>query len=345
MDELAAPTASGAGWLGRIGRLVLAASALVALFYFRVVDLGSLVQLLSDPIAILLALGCILLALHLAIIRWNLLLRAQDIHIRFGTLWQLAFMANFANGFLPGGVGGDALRMYYIRGLAPGQSGHAVISIVADRFIGLAGLMLAGVVVIVAYLGRISRSVALEQLAWMVALVTGAGTLLFIFAFFLGYHPSFRMRLRALTSRHNFFGRMGRLLIDVARDYHRAVGAVLVCVLLSVVAQGLTIVALVTLVRALAPAPIEWGTTALAGVLSSLANTIPLTPGGIGIGEGVFDQICRLLSTAQPEVSYGSAFFAMRAVSYAATSPGLACFVSYRAPRASRPYAEQAGTE
>ena len=50
----------------------------------------------------------------------------------------------------------------------------------------------------------------------------------------------------------------------------------------------------------------------LGGFIANIANTIPLTPGGLGIGEGAFDQVCRMLESKPSGAAYGSIFLAFR---------------------------------
>lgn len=315
---------------GRVWRVALAVLVLVALFYFDALEFDRLIAVFSATSAVATALLCVLGAIHLAILRWWILLRSQGVHAPLGKLWHLTFMGGFANVFLPGGIGGDALRMYYVRGLAGPRAARAILSVAADRIIGLAGLILACTLIVVFYLGRVTASVELRELTLVVILVAAAGIALFLSAFALGHRASFRRRLRALAPQHTWFGRMLGLLIDVAGDYHRNIGAVLACVVISVVAHGLMVGALIVLMGTVDLPELGWANAALAGLLSFLANVLPLTPGGLGVGEGVFDQICRLLSGAPAGSGFGSVFFALRAVSYAATLPGLISFAVYQ---------------
>jgi glycosyltransferase 2 family protein len=71
--------------------------------------------------------------------------------------------------------------------------------------------------------------------------------------------------------------------------------------------------------------------------LTLVANALPLTPNGIGIGEAAFDQICRWLEPVPSGAAYSSIFFAYRTISMLASLPGLVSFVIYRNKTASDP--------
>jgi hypothetical protein len=64
--------------------------------------------------------------------------------------------------------------------------------------------------------------------------------------------------------------------------------------------------------------------------LTLVANSLPLTPNGIGIGEAAFDQICHLMERVPSGAAYSSIFFALRAVSVLASLPGFVSFALYR---------------
>jgi glycosyltransferase 2 family protein len=64
--------------------------------------------------------------------------------------------------------------------------------------------------------------------------------------------------------------------------------------------------------------------------LTLLANALPLTPSGIGVGEAAFDQICRWLEPTPSGAAYSSIFFAFRLVSTLTCIPGLVSLAVYR---------------
>ncbi len=77
-----------------------------------------------------------LLSNTLGSIQWYLLLRAQQLPIRFRQALVFYFVGVFFNNVLLGNIGGDAMRIYDIRRLT-GQSSGGVAATMMDRFIGL----------------------------------------------------------------------------------------------------------------------------------------------------------------------------------------------------------------
>ncbi len=76
--------------------------------------------------------------------RWWLLLRTQSIFINLGAAVRLNFLGWFYNNFMPGSVGGDLLRAWYVTKHTD-KKFEAVLSVFVDRFIGLLStLIIAG---------------------------------------------------------------------------------------------------------------------------------------------------------------------------------------------------------
>jgi len=70
--------------------------------------------------------------------RWWLLLRTQSIFISLWSAVRLHFLGLFYNNFMPGVVGGDLLRAWYVTKHTDRRF-EAALSVFVDRFIGLSG--------------------------------------------------------------------------------------------------------------------------------------------------------------------------------------------------------------
>ena len=124
-------------------------------------------------------------------IKWQILLRAQEVRVPFGPVLQFLYAGFFFNNFLPANVGGDVIRGY---GLAryTDRTADAAVSVVVDRIIGLMAYMsTAAVAAIVAV--NLTGLVALKRVEWVafVALAVLAVTFILLLS----------RRLRGLISR------------------------------------------------------------------------------------------------------------------------------------------------
>jgi uncharacterized membrane protein YbhN (UPF0104 family) len=67
-----------------------------------------------------------------------------------------------------------------------------------------------------------------------------------------------------------------------------------------------------------------------AGVWATIANAVPLTPGGLGIGEAAFAQVAHMLEAVPSHASYATAFLAMRVINALISALGLVPYVANR---------------
>lgn len=105
---------------------------------------GNVLGLLAeiDPIMFALSAGCMVFIILIGSIRWGLLL--PD-HFPLSRLFNLNMIGAFFNIFLPGLVGGDVLKVYYLY-RDTGRGAQAFASVFMDRYLGYAGLMALGAI-------------------------------------------------------------------------------------------------------------------------------------------------------------------------------------------------------
>lgn len=77
--------------------------------------------------------------------RWWLLLRSQSIFIGFWSAVRLNFLGLFYNNCMPGSMGGDLIRAWYVTSHTDKKL-EAALSVFVDRIIGLAGMTVIAVV-------------------------------------------------------------------------------------------------------------------------------------------------------------------------------------------------------
>lgn len=95
--------------------------------------------LAADPGWLLAALGVFLLSIVAGAYQWHLLLRIQGIDFGFKACFRSYYSGMFLNNFLPGTVGGDALRVYDVH-KREGSFGRAAASTLLDRLMGFSAL-------------------------------------------------------------------------------------------------------------------------------------------------------------------------------------------------------------
>ncbi|NIA17352.1 MAG: flippase-like domain-containing protein [Planctomycetes bacterium] len=125
---------------GHISTLLRFAVAAIALYFaFRgqsLTDIGR-VFLSLDLWAFAAAVALYFLSQFVFVLRWLLLLITQKIYINYFQALRLHFLGLFYNNCLPGSVGGDLLRAWYVTNHTE-KKVEAALSVFVDRAIGLA---------------------------------------------------------------------------------------------------------------------------------------------------------------------------------------------------------------
>jgi uncharacterized protein (TIRG00374 family) len=129
--------------LSLIARIAVATLAILWVFHGQ--DWKELAQLFYqlNPAYFLLSLGVFVVGQVIIAIRWWVLLRAQTIHIGLLATLRLHFLGLFYNNVMPGSVGGDLLKAWYVTKHTHRRL-EGALSVLVDRVIGLSGLLIMG---------------------------------------------------------------------------------------------------------------------------------------------------------------------------------------------------------
>ena len=121
----------------------------------------------------------------LATVRWQILLRIQGIRISWLRAGAIVIIGLFFNQFLPGGVGGDAMRLYFVFKLAPGRKIGATPSVAMDRVLGLLTLLfLAGMSLSLRF-NALTRSSSSLHIVYLALALLGASFVFVVLLFWL----------------------------------------------------------------------------------------------------------------------------------------------------------------
>jgi uncharacterized protein (TIRG00374 family) len=114
-------------------------------------------------------------------LRWWLLLRSQRIFIDFWAAVRLYLLGWFYNNFMPGSVGGDLLRAWYVTKHTP-KKFEAVLSVFVDRVIGLLSTLAIAVFFYLLFLrGRGPVMTSGDRSGFLESVVQYKGVLLWVF--------------------------------------------------------------------------------------------------------------------------------------------------------------------
>ncbi|MEM1446040.1 MAG: lysylphosphatidylglycerol synthase transmembrane domain-containing protein [Planctomycetota bacterium] len=291
------------GWFWAGLRLLIAAAGLGYIAYSvrwrpfvdeRGVTQPGFLELLGDasPLGLLLVVACMAPLVPLASLRWWVLLRGVEIEATYGRVLRLTWMGQFLNYAVPvGSTGGDVVRAVVAAKWAraqrnvdrpdtPGKMGGALLSLVADRSCGMAGLIL---------LATLAAATRLDDpLSRRVALVGGAvvAAVLLTMALYLALGKAMTQRLGFLRNIRGV-GAVAGSLLDTAEAYRRRrFVPVLVAwglgLTIHIALAGAAVVAAWALGAGLSPGAVFVGVP-----IALAAASIPLTYQGLGVMEGI----------------------------------------------------------
>jgi hypothetical protein len=268
-------------------RVAIGIGLLVYLGRSGVIEWGALLGLARAwPVT---TLAFALLLVDIAVTAWRLcvLLRPLGFHLTVWASTRLMLIGLFFNSCLPGATGGDVIKIYYASAGNRGRRMEVATVILFDRVLGMLALMIWPLLAALFFVPLVSRLPVLQALLWGAGVV-GLGILAaLVVAFSEGLR---RSAILGWIFDRLPFGRYAERIFDTVHEYRRHKGAVVAATLISLVAHSMS--AGITLLAAYATHPegAAWEMLALIP-LGHLANVVPLTPGGLGVGEAAFNQL------------------------------------------------------
>lgn len=278
------PSSSNARALATRGlKLALGIAAVVWILRGRLIDFERLGGLLADPLNAVVVIAGLALSMLLCAIRWTLLARAQRLKLTVAQAVELTMIGNFFNTFLPGSVGGDLIKAWYVAGRETEGKGRAVFTVLLDRAVGLSMFVFYSAVALAAMGQVVLRRPELATLATALLVLTVAMALGGIVTFsplgdWLGLD-----RIEARFARFPMVGKALHAVI-LYRQHRRTVALALALTALSILSLTLQFY---WLGRRL-DVPFSLSTYFFFVPVGLTVTAIPLLPGGIGVGQVAF---------------------------------------------------------
>jgi uncharacterized membrane protein YbhN (UPF0104 family) len=205
-----------------------------------------------------------MLSTYISTIRWRLLLHEK---FPMKKLVSLYFIGAFFNHLLPGLIGGDAVKAYYLY-RDTGKGSSAVGSVFMDRYVGFAALMLVGLLAFPFGFGYFRGS----YIEWVLPLIV----LFFIAGSFFFFGLRIGRRFKPLSGFYDYF-----------TVYREKKAVVIKALLLSVLIQTIIIGAVYVLSRGLGVNVPLLPLFIFIPVIWTIA-TIPISISGLGVREASF---------------------------------------------------------
>jgi uncharacterized protein (TIRG00374 family) len=236
----------------------------------------------ADPRWLVPAFVCFGLVLVCSAFRWQLLMKVQGIVLPWFRVWQLVMIGMFYNLFLPGGTGGDLVKIFYAVREAPRSKSAVFLSVVVDRISGMFALILVSTGVFLCFFQTLTTLPMVRAFTVAVCAIFGAVIGLVALGIVVDrFHLA--AKIPARMPGHAAILDTARAFSVYARDWRAVAAATLISLPLNLFIFGAAIFAA-------AAFPGNPGPAALTSVIP-IVNTIsalPISLAGIGLREKLF---------------------------------------------------------
>lgn len=287
-------------WLIPTLKLLFAATLIYVMVSRGFLDFSLLKPLLSPEWAIPLLL-LTTIAIFLQCLRWQLLLSAAGLPLKVGQVFQFYLIGLFFNFALPGAVGGDVVKAFYVIKDFPKKKIEAITSVAVDRLLGLYAMFWMALVALV-----LNPQLVFErsEVFWVTALCITALILMTLLAL-LAFSEKFESwpLLKNLYQRLPLGGALQKVHQSLHKYRHHKT-ALFKAAALGFFGQLCLIAFMVAVGHAIGQGQLPLGVYFFAVPLGFVIQSVPLSPGGIGVGQVAFSVLFQIY-LGDPENTVG----------------------------------------
>ena len=239
----------------------------------------------------------ILLLLVVGVTAWRLcvLLKAKGLHLSLLDSIRLTLIGLFFNACMPGANGGDVVKIYYATKGNRGRRTEVTIIMLADRATGMFALVIWPLLVAPLFPQMVGTLKFLHGLLWTAAVTA----LVMVVGLLIGCADYIRnSRLVAWAFQRLPLGSYLEKTLDTVYTLRHNPISLLTAVGLSLASHSMSIGAVLLIAQAINPDGATWRMIALIP-FGLLVNTLPVTPGGLGVGEIAFDRLFSIAGLAR----------------------------------------------
>jgi uncharacterized membrane protein YbhN (UPF0104 family) len=297
----------GRGLMGALKALI-AAAMLYLLVYFKLVDLSVLASFRHHIGTAIVVMIVVFLSYVTASLRWWLLFRVQGFQTSFRQVFNANYVGTFSLVFVPG-AGGEAVRMMLAMRLAASERARAALTVFGDRVMAIMTLSIWAAGATAAKwstLPAAMRPLGLAMIAAPVVIILASLMMMQIAA-----RLELRRPVHAGAARRRLL-LLAHSIIDFLAILRSNPRGAMCTIAASFITTGLVLSNILMVAHAYALPRLTLGDYLFAAPVAMVINTIPLSPGGIGVGEAAFDRVCNWLAEPGDPIPYGTIYLTYR---------------------------------
>jgi uncharacterized protein (TIRG00374 family) len=269
------------GHLTTILKIVVAIVLIGYMIHSGHLDPSALWNLMTFP-NVALALALVGINVFLAAWRWIILLHARGFYIPLNYGFSLYLIGIFFNHAIPGSVGGDLVRGYYLVMDHSERRLDSILSIAIDRILGLYSFF---ILTLMAVALDFDFVMAHEKIRWVAIscfLVFMGLTAVFSISF--SWRLSHALGVGYLRKRLPAFDR----LMEAFQRFGENRKVISLSVLVSLLAQLFAMLFFYILAQVTGEVQVTWNAVMFAVPMGFLVTAVPIAPAGVGVGQVAF---------------------------------------------------------
>lgn len=236
-------------------------------------------------------------------LRWWFLLKSSLPQFPVWQSFRLTIVGLFFNYALPGGVGGDVVKGYYlVKGSTQGRMAP-LMSIAMDRLVGFWAMSFLALLGFCSQWSLASQDTELMSLGLAVFLLFITFTFIFVFSFFV--NPQFFKKRKGAFFENKLYS----LFVGVFENLHelsKNLSSLGTAFFLSLISQSIAVVFMIFVARLLGHVDLSWWVFFFVVPLGFISMALPIAPAGLGVGQAVlfflFNMILGYESSIGPNV-------------------------------------------
>jgi glycosyltransferase 2 family protein len=305
----------------KVMKALLAVTLLLFLFYSAQLKIKLLYVFLKNPLITLLVIILCYIMLILNSWRWYRLNNAQGVKLSFKYTTLLTYIGVAFNTILPGSFGGDMIRLFQIFKKLPANKSAAILSSIVDRLSGLAAILLIICIATPFYMKKFNGTSVHFLFENCIGVLILCFLSLLFFYFLFSKNLMILRATRAKIDKLRLFKHFNPFF-QAIYAYRNNKKIISECLTISLATQVLFVLVVIIISNAMELPNISLADYMLAVSVAQMANLLPFTPGGIGIGEVAFANILLFLNP-NTTGEYATVFLAARLLSALSYSPGI----------------------
>lgn len=312
-------------WLLSTIKIGIAIGLLWLLVHSSQIKMNLLVSLVQQPLLFSEVVLLFLIMILMGAWRWYILNSAQDIHLGFYKSVFATYAGAACNNLLPSAVGGDVVRLFYAFKQAPQKKSEALLTLFSDRVLGFLAVFVAICFVGLAHIHNMSQ----QPRVFYLFLSCAAFCISILAGFVLCVWLSNRFQISALLNKrigHRPWSASIISFFETLSIFRIEKMIIIKGLIISLAIQFLMAVAIMLISSIMGLPAISFTDFMIAMGITQIVNLIPLTPGGVGVGEIAFANILLILNPGVT-AAYATVFFAYRLISMLTYLPGVLCFI------------------